>query len=90
MKTFIVLIPVNGNRDARKQCENIENSKFIIDAYPCETVRANHVRDEVIKLIDDDTYDLSGIEVEPITDFMERVNNDELVFDSYFISYVLA
>ena len=33
-------------------------------------------------------YDLSKIEVDPLTDFMDRVNNQEFDAGDYFISYV--
>jgi hypothetical protein len=90
MKTFIVLIPLEENGDARKQCELIENMRFEPTDFPCDTVNAQKVRDKVITLIDDDTYDLSNIEVEPITDFMDRVNNEEFNTDNYFMSYVFT
>ena len=90
MKTYIVLIPLTNNNDARKQCETIENHKFDNPNFPCDTVNASKIKDMVIKLIDDDTYDLSGIEVEPITDFMELCNDELFDADSYFISYVYA
>ena len=88
MKTFIVLIPVENNRDARKQCEDIENATFEVDDYPCDTISALKMRDKVIELIDDDTYNLQDIEVEPISDFMDRVNDEEFNPDAYFLSYV--
>lgn len=88
MKTFVVLIPVENNRNARKQCEYIENATFEIENYPYNTVSALRIRDKVIELIDDDTYNLKDIEVEPISDFMERVNDEEFNPDAYFISYV--
>jgi len=90
MRTFIVLIPLSGNRDARKQSEDIENHNFNLTDFNCETVKAIHVKGKVIELIDDNTYDLSGIEVEPITDFIDRVNNQEFNSDDYFMSYVNA
>lgn len=90
MKTFIVLIPLENNKNARKQCEDIENTKFEIDNNFCNTVSALKIRDKVIEFIDDNTYDLEDIEVEPISDFMDRVNNEEFNPDTYFISYVHA
>jgi hypothetical protein len=84
-KTFIVCIPLEENHDARKQCENIENHTFKLD-----NITAYNVRGEVIKLIDDDVYDLSTIEVEALTDFMDRVNDEAFNPDHYFISYVHA
>lgn len=88
MKTFIVLIPILDNRNARKQCENIENTKFDIGGSVQAT--AIDVKNKVIELINDDTYNLNTIEVEPITDFMNRVNNEEFNSEDYFISYVYA
>jgi len=88
MRTFIVLIPLSGNRDARKQSELIENYNFKIGGAVQAT--ALDVQKNVIELIDDNTYDLSEIEVEPITDFMDRVNNQEFNSDDYFMSYVNA
>ena len=90
MKTFIILIPISGNLGARKHCEYIENYNFNITDSNCETVKAFHVKVKVIKLIDDNTCDLSGIEVMLITDFMDRVNDEEFNSDDYFISYVNA
>ena len=88
MRTFIVLIPLADNRDARKQCEDIENHKFDIGGSVQAT--ALDVQKNIIELIDDTTYDLSTIEVEPLTDFMDRVNDQELDLEDYFISYVNA
>jgi len=90
MTTFIVLIPLEENRDARKQCETIENFKFNMAEFNCETAKALQVKEKVIELIDDNTYDLSTIEVEPITDFMDRVNDEQFNDNAYFISYVNA
>ena len=87
MKTFIVLIPLDENHDARKQCELIMNYKF---GEKGVQLSAMNVRDKIITLIDDNTYDLSNIEVEPITDFMDRFNDEELNPDNYFMSYVYA
>lgn len=88
MRTFIVLIPLDANNSARKQCENIENHKFEIGGSVQAT--ALDVKKNVIELIDDDTYNLDNIEVEPLTDFMDRANNQELNLEDYFISYVHA
>lgn len=88
MKTFIVLIPLKDNRDARKQCEDIENYKFKIGGSVQAT--AIDVKKNIIELIDDSTYELNNIEVEPLTDFMERVNDQEFNSCDYFMSYVNA
>jgi hypothetical protein len=86
MKTYIVLIPIEDNRDARKQCEVIENRIF-------QTPNPNgiNIRNKVIAELEehnDGEYDLTTIEVEPITDFMNRVNDEEFNVDNYFMSYV--
>lgn len=80
-KTYMVLFPLENNRNARKQCELIENMKFSVDS---ET----ELNEEIIKVINDDTYDLSTIEVWELTDFMDLVNDGEFKTDKYFISYV--
>jgi hypothetical protein len=92
MKTFIVLIPLENLRDARKYCESIENYKFDIGGSVQAT--AYDVQRQVRDLIED-TFnsgddDLSVIEVETLTDFMDRCNDQELALDNYFISYVNA
>jgi len=86
MRTFIVLIPVEGNCDARKQCEDIENLKVEKNGSVQKT--ALDIKKAVIEFINDDTYPLDNIEVEPLTDFMDRVNNQEFNPDDYFMSYV--
>lgn len=86
MRTFIVLIPVKGNTNARKQCENIENLKIERNGSVQKTEL--DIKKAVIEFINDDTYPLDNIEVEPLTDFMDRVNNEEFNPDDYFISYV--
>lgn len=79
METFIVLFNVdNGN--ARKQAESIENLKFGLD-----NVTAFNIRQEVINLTG---VEENEIEVESLTDFMDRVNDEEFNADNYFISYV--
>lgn len=88
MRTFIVLIPLAFNTEARKQCENIENYRIKKDGSVQKT--ALDVKKIVIELINDENRDLSNIEVEPIIDFMDRVNNEEFNSEDYFISYVYA
>ena len=88
MKTFIVLIPIKENSNARKQCENIENTIF---EFKNETsITALNVQKKVIEFINDNTYDLSTIEVESLTNFMDRVNDEQFNPDNYFTSYVHA
>lgn len=84
METYIVLIPLAENRDARKQCEEIENIHITM-LHP----NANTVKDRIIKFIGETrTNNLNSIEVEPLTDFMDRVNNQEFEDGNYFMSYV--
>lgn len=84
MKTYIVLIPLADNRDARSQCEMIENLNF---SMPQPTAMA--VRDRLTKFLSETpTNQLKGIEVEPLTDFMDRVNDQEFDDEAYFMSYV--
>lgn len=90
MKTYIVLISVDIDCDAREACERIENLKLDIQDFPCETVTALHVRNKVIEILDDESINEDSVEVEPISDFMDRVNDECFNPDNYFISYVLA
>ena len=90
-KTFIVLVPVDNNLEARRHCESIENYKFDIGGSVQAT--AMDVKHNVVRLIQDtfdvsDCYDLNTIEVEALTDYMDRCNNQELDLEMYFISYV--
>lgn len=84
-KTFIVLIPLAENADARRQCENIEDTTFGLDNITCLEVKKG-----VIAEINDDTYDLSGIEVWAMNEFMDWCNDEQFNPDSYFMSYVHA
>jgi len=85
MKTFIVLIPVsNSVSEPRKACEMIENTQIKFDEG--EFVFAHNVLKKV--MFELGIEDASNIEVEPITDFMDRVNNQEFDVEEYFISYV--
>lgn len=81
MKTYIVLINVDEERDARSNCELIENTVFP------DANNAMEVRNRVVKLID---CDAKNVEVEPITDFMDRVNDELFNPDNYFMSYVYS
>jgi hypothetical protein len=81
MKTYIVLIQIENNLDARKQCEDMENLIFQIPNSNCI-----NVRNKIVETIDDDY--IPYLEVEAITDFMDRVNNDEFDSDLYFMTYV--
>lgn len=87
MRTFIVLIPViNSLTEPRRSCEMIENIKFNIGG----SVQATAI-DVLNKIMFElGIEDNHNIEVEPITDFMDRFNNQELEVENYFISYVHA
>lgn len=81
MKTYIVLIPVDNSLcSPRNACEQIENTIFQ------NSENALDVRKKVMFELGIETD--HNIEVEPITDFMERVNNEEFNPDNYFLSYV--
>lgn len=85
MKTFIVLIPVdNSLTNPRKACEMIENTKFNIGG----SVQAIDVLNKI--MFELGVEDSHNIEVQTITDFMDRFNDEELNPDDYFISYVYA
>ena len=87
MKTFVVLIPVeNSLTEPRKACEMIENKKFNISG-PVKPTAINVLNKVVFEL---GLEHYHNIEVEPITDFMDRFNDEELNVDNYFISYVYA
>jgi ferredoxin len=86
-RTFIVLISVD-ECDARKICEHIENHTFEIGGSVQAT--AMDIRKNVCDLIlsEDSSVNEENIEVEPLTDFMDRVNDELFNPDDYFISYV--
>lgn len=85
-KTFIVLIPLENNRNARKQCEDIENTNFDIGGAVQATAYDVLLQVNILLGLNEG----SDIEVETLTDFMDRVNNEEFNQDNYFISYVNA
>ncbi len=86
-KTFVVLIPVvDSVSDPRESCEMIENTNFDIGGSVQAT--ASDVLGRVM-------FELGikkshNIEVEPITDFMDRFNDQEIEAENYFMSYVYA
>ncbi len=86
MKTYIVLIDVDGFHEARKLCENLENTKFNIGG----SVQAIDVLINVIQKLGITTELSKFIEVEPISDFMDRVNDEQFNDTQYFMSYVYA
>jgi hypothetical protein len=83
MKTFIILIPLLANRNARAEAELVEATNLVIGGSVQATALDVHKR--VSTLIGHDNF-----EVEPITDYMERFNDTELDPDRYFMSYVFA
>jgi hypothetical protein len=88
MKTYIVLIDVDGFNEARKLCENLENTKFNIGGSVQAT--AIDVLINVIQKLGITTELSKFIEVEPISDFMDRVNDEQFNDTQYFMSYVYA
>lgn len=87
MRTFIVLIPVNNSlTEPRKACEMIENMKFSIGG----SVQATTIDVLNKVMIELEIKESHNIEVETITYFMDRFNDEELNADNYFISYVHA
>lgn len=88
-KPYIVLIPSSDSiGEPRKACEMIENMTFEIDHAPCDTINAKEVLKEILFELGLETDE--GIEVEPISDFMDRVNDELFNVDHYFIGYVNA
>lgn len=83
-----------GELDARKICENIENTNLVINynGDGWDEITAHKVRNEIYDslLSDVNENDLPQIEVETLSDFMDRCNDEELNLDDYFISYVNA
>ena len=81
MSTYIILIPIEDNINARDICETVENS-----VYTVENVNARNV----LSLLLAEFPELINAETEPLSDFMDRVNNEEFNPDNYFMSYVQA
>lgn len=90
MKAYIVLISVGIDAESRGACESIENFTLNIEDFPCNTLTALHVRNKLIEIINDEAINEDSIEVEPISDFMDRVNDECFNPDNYFMSYVYA
>ena len=87
MTVFVVLIPaVNSLKEARKVCERLENRKFNIEG--SNQVSSMEVLEKIMEELNLDTS--YYIEVETITDFMDRFNNEILEIDDYYMSYVYA
>jgi hypothetical protein len=83
MKTFIILIPLFTNRNARAEAELIEASNLVIGG----AVQATDVdvHKSVSILIGHKDF-----EVESLTNYMDLMNNQDIDSDTYFISYVFA
>ena len=82
MKCFMVHIPVDF-QGARAFCESVEGRCFEVSA---EYGVAKEIQKAICaELGVEVTYD---IEVEPITDFMDRVNDEDYYPVDYYISYV--
>ncbi len=79
-KVYVVLIHIGCNH-SRRLCEDMETETIEVKEY----LTALKVRDSIC-----DKYDIppESLEVEPMTDFMDRVNNQEFISDNYFMSYV--
>lgn len=87
MRTFIVLMPVGDFiGEQRRACELIEGTKFNIGGSSQAT--AIDVLNKVIQKLG--LSESHNVEVESITDFMDRFNDEELDVDNYFMSYVYA
>lgn len=89
MKTFIVLVPVESSlTEPRKACEGVENMAFAVKYAQCETTLAIYVLEKLLNEWGvEDNHDILVI---PITDFMDMVNNDDISFENYYMSYVNA
>lgn len=81
-ETFIVLLEVDVFTDARRVCESIENSTFKLDNVNSWNI-AKKIKYEM-GIVEDH----NGVEVWALTDFMDRVNDEEFNPDTYFMSYV--
>lgn len=87
MRTFVVLIPVEGSLvEPRNTCEFLEGTKYDIGG----SVQATST--DVLKevLSEFDLNDSDGIGVHSLSTFMDMFNNEELNPDDYFMSYVYA
>ena len=87
MRTFVVLIPVEGSlEEPRNVCEFLEGTKYDIGG----SVQATST--DVLKevLSEFDLNDSDGIGVHSLSTFMDMFNNEELNPDDYFMSYVYA
>lgn len=82
MKCFIVHIPASLH-SARTFCESIEGLCFEVSG---EYGQARRVQEAICAELGINVTD--DIEVEPITDFMDRVNDEDYYPDDSYISYV--
>ena len=88
-RTFIALFNVEHFNDAREHAENIENEHFEVEmASGCEFASAFKIREEIIKRLELTEEDKNFVEVYPITDFMDGLNNQEINVDETFMCYV--
>jgi len=86
MKTFIVLL-----KD-RKFAEFIENDSYDIFIPIVNDIAAYlpYIKSKLIDISVEYKFNIphNDIEVYPISDFMDLINNDEFLANEYFISYV--
>ena len=82
-KMYVVLLPTDCHEDSRSICGDLEGSIIYFDIV--EVFSALTICKEIQK-----EYEIKGVEVEPMDDFMERVNNECFNPDNYFMSYVSA
>jgi hypothetical protein len=86
MKTFIILL-----KD-RKFAEFIENDiyEIFIPVVYDNAVYLPYIKSRLIEMSVEYKFNIphNDIEVYPISDFIDMVNNDEFLANEYFISYV--
>jgi len=87
--TFIALFNVKYFGNARKFSETIQNEHFEVENLSnCETVSAFKIREEIIKRLELTEEDKEFVEVYPISDYMDALNNQEIDVEETFMSYV--
>ena len=86
--TYIILMLLEDNHDARAHCEEIEGTTIIVRDGK-DVANPDYVRNKLIAMIDDNTYDiLNSMEVWDIRDFTTWCNDEQFNPDAYFMSYV--
>lgn len=80
-KMYVVLLPIDCHDNPRGICEEIEGRTYFPENE--KTVSAL-----TISKVIEERYSIKGVEVEPMDDFMERVNDEDFNPDNYFMSYV--